>query len=104
MLPSPHNGSGVNVYGVPWIIGAKKGFPSFNKFGMQTIVQVARRLQVIRSTIPTILGTTTFQTNQLLTFNINNTLNADCWNSYSNSYNNPVNYLRAGHAVNGSHQ
>jgi hypothetical protein len=84
------NGGDVNVYGVPWIIGAKKGFPSFNKFGMQTIVQVARRLQVIRSTIPTILGTTTFQTNQLLTFNINNTLNADCWNSYSNSYNNPV--------------
>jgi len=84
------NGSDVNVYGVPWIIGAKKGFPSFNKFGMQTVVQVARLLQVKRSTIPTIMGTTTFRTNQLLTFNINNTLNADCWNSYSNSYNDPV--------------
>ena len=89
-VPITTNGGDVNVYGVPWIIGAKKGFPSFNKFGMQTIVQITRRLQVIRSTIPTILGTTTFRTNQLLTFNINNTLNADCWNSYSNSYNNPV--------------
>jgi hypothetical protein len=81
----------INAYGVPWIIGAKKGFPNFNKFGMQTVVQAVRRLQITRSTIPTTLGTTTFQTNQLLTFAINNTLNADCWNSYSNSYNNPVN-------------
>ncbi|MGA2870278.1 MAG: hypothetical protein ABSF34_14110, partial [Verrucomicrobiota bacterium] len=90
-VPITTNGSGVNVYGVPWIIGAKKGFPSFNKFGMQTIIQVSRRLQLTRSTIPTVLGTTTFKTNQLLTFTINNTLNADCWNSYSNSYNDPVN-------------
>jgi hypothetical protein len=84
----------INAYGVPWIIGAKKGFPSFNKFGMQTIVQVARRLQVRRSTIPTVLpgpDRTTFQTNQMLTFSINNTLNSDCWNSYSNSYSNPIN-------------
>ena len=22
----------VNVYGVPWIVGAKKGFPNFNEF------------------------------------------------------------------------
>jgi hypothetical protein len=80
-------GSYVNVYGVPWIIGAKKGFPNFNKFGMQTTIQASRRLQVTRSTIPTVLGTTKFQTNQLLAFTINNTLNADCWNSYSNSYN-----------------
>jgi hypothetical protein len=77
----------INAYGVPWIIGAKKGFPNFNKFGMQTVIQAARRLQVTRSTIPTTLGTTTFKTNQLITFTINNTLNADCWNSYSNSYN-----------------
>ena len=89
-VPITANSGDVNVYGVPWIIGAKKGFPNFNKFGMQTIVQVARRLQVRRSTIPTVLGTTTFQTNQLLTFSINNRLNADCWNCYSNSYNNPV--------------
>ncbi len=92
-VPITTNSGDVNVYGVPWIIGAKKGFPSFNKFGMHTIVQVARRLQVRRSTIPTVLpgpDGTTFQTNQLLTFSINNTLNADCWNSYSNSYNDPV--------------
>ena len=30
-----YNLYGINVYGVPWIIGAKKGFPNFNKFAMQ---------------------------------------------------------------------
>jgi len=42
----------VNVYGVPWIIGAKKGFPNFNKLGMQNIIHVTRKLQIKRSTIP----------------------------------------------------
>jgi hypothetical protein len=81
----------VNAYGVPWIIGAKKGFPSFNKFGMQSVVQVTRKLQVRRSTIPTVLGTTTFLTNQLIAFSVSNYLNAECWNSYSNVYENPIN-------------
>ena len=38
-----------NVYGVPWIIGAKKGFPNFNKFAMQDVVQITRKLQIARS-------------------------------------------------------
>ena len=38
----------VNVYGVPWIIGAKKGFPNFNEFSMQDVVKVTRKLQVTR--------------------------------------------------------
>lgn len=79
-----------NVYGVPWIIGAKKGFPAFNKFGMQTIVQVSRKLQVQRSSFPTMIGSTSFLTNQLLSFSISNIINAECWNSYSNTYPNPV--------------
>jgi hypothetical protein len=33
------------VYGVPVIIGAKKAFPNFNEFAMQTLVQVTRKLQ-----------------------------------------------------------
>jgi hypothetical protein len=84
------NGVGINVYGVPWIIGAKKGFPAFNKFGMQTISQATRKLQIYRSTIPTVLNTTTFTTNQLIAFNIQNLLNVDCWNSYTNAYTNEV--------------
>ena len=76
----------VNVYGVPWIIGAKKGFPNFNKLGMQNIIHVTRKLQIKRSTIPTVVNTTTFLTNQLLAFSISNSIGVECWNSYSNTY------------------
>ena len=88
--PLTTNFVGVNVYGVPWIIGAKKGFPAFNKFGMQTISQATRKLQIYRSTIPTDVHTTRFATNQLIAFNIKNLLNVDCWNSYTNAYTNQV--------------
>ena len=84
------NGYYVNVYGVPWIIGAKKGFPNFNKFGMQNIVQIERELQVARKTIPTKSVTTDLLfTNQLYIFNISNSIGIDCWNSYSNAYTSP---------------
>ncbi len=88
------NRVGVNVYGVPWIIGAKKGFPAFNKFGMQTIAKATRKLQIFRSSIPTDVLTTKFATNQLIAFNIRNLLNVDCWNSYTNAYTNQV-YIQA---------
>ena len=35
-----------NIYGVPWVIGAKKGFPNFNEFAMRSEMQVTRKLQV----------------------------------------------------------
>jgi len=75
---------------VPWIIGAKKGFPNFNKFGMQNIVQITRKLQIRRSTIPTMFISDFLYTNQMYVFNISNSIGIDCWNSYSNSYPNPV--------------
>lgn len=75
--------TGVNVYGVPWIIGAKKGFPNFNKFGMQNVVQIWRRLQVRRNA-PLSAGFSVNDfviTNQLYEFTISNTIGIDCWNS-----------------------
>ena len=36
------------VYGVPWILGAKKGLPNFNQFYMVNAAQVVRKLQVVR--------------------------------------------------------
>src|ERR1039458_5229813 len=59
-----------NVYGVPWIIGAKKGFPNFNKFTMQDVVQITRKLQIRRSTIPTKSISDIVDTNQLYIFSI----------------------------------
>jgi hypothetical protein len=87
----------VNVYGVPWIIGAKRGLPNFNEFSMEEVVQVTRNLQLARTTngvaslpgaggIPARLTAT----NQMYIFSISNSIGIECWNSYSNSYPNPV--------------
>jgi hypothetical protein len=79
----------VNVYGVPWIIGAKKGFPNFNEFVLENIVGVTRRLQFMRDTnaeaasFPKIFIT---RTNQMYLFSINSSYGLDFWNSYSSNF------------------
>ena len=81
--------NGVNVYGVPWIIGAKKGFPNFNEFSMESIVGVTRRLQFTRPIINPSSGTpgfANFHTNQMYTMCISNLLGVECWNSYTTNY------------------
>ena len=81
---------GVNVYGVPWIIGAKKGFPNFNEFSMESIVQTTRKLSVTRTVTNMPPQAPQYQTNQMYIFSINNSLGIECLNSYSNNYPNPV--------------
>ena len=73
-----------NVYGVPWIIGAKKGFPNFNEFSMQDVVKVTRKLQVSRLTTNSLPNAT----NQMYVFSITNSLGVEFWNSYTNGYTN----------------
>ncbi|MGH7952312.1 MAG: hypothetical protein ACREFE_10385 [Limisphaerales bacterium] len=79
---------GRNVYGVPWIIGAKKGFPNFNEFSMNTVVQMTRKLEIGRQSTNTPPVFT--RTNQMYVFRINNSLGVECWNSYTNPYLNQV--------------
>ena len=78
----------VNVFGVPWIIGAKKGFPSFNQLSMANMVQIARKLQITRD------STTTFPanyiTNQMVAMSINNNVGLSFWNSYNYPYPRPL--------------
>ena len=72
-----------NVYGVPWIIGAKKGLPNFNGFYMRPTVQVTRKLRVTRSNglKPGALGT-----NEMFVMSITNQIGFSFWNSYKNDY------------------
>jgi hypothetical protein len=73
-----------NVYGVPWIIGAKKGFPNFNEFSMQDVVKVTRKLQVTRLTTNSLPNAT----NQMYVVSITNSMGVEFWNSYTNGYTN----------------
>ena len=78
----------VNVYGVPWIIGAKKGFPNFNEISMEGVVQITRKLQVTRSdTTPTAIF---LSTNAQYIFSISNAIGVEFWNSYTNAFTNAV--------------
>ena len=74
----------VNVYGVPWIIGAKKGLPNFNQFYMLTSAQVSRKIEITRNTLNP--KTATYHTNQMYVMGISNNVGVSFWNSYSNSY------------------
>ena len=73
-----------NVFGVPWIIGAKKYQPNFNEFSMLSALQVTRKLQVTKPNMTASLGQ--FKTNQMYEFSLTNLLGCALWNSYTSAY------------------
>jgi len=77
----------LNIYGVPWIIGAKKGFPNFNEFSMENSIQVTRKLQLTRTINPPPKAPSNYQTNQMYSMAITNFYGLECWNSYFNRSN-----------------
>lgn len=77
--------SSINMYGVPWVIGAKKGFPNFNQFSMENSLTVQRILQFTNS-----IPQPPWQTNQVYNLAISNTFGLEAWNSYTNFYGRPL--------------
>ncbi len=71
------------VYNVPLVIGAKKGFPNFNEFAMQTLVQVSRKLQFTRKNGP---NTPISLTNQMFMVAVSNVFAVEAWNSYAATF------------------
>ncbi len=83
-----------NVYGVPWVIGARKGLPNFNEFAFQSVFQITRKLQITRDRLGA--DPSTFQTNQMYLLSISNVLGAEVWNSSTRSdYTRPVEVIVA---------
>ena len=68
------------VYGVPVLIGAKKGFPNFNEYVFQSIAQVHRELNIDKrqGQIAT--------TNHVFYLGISNYMALEAWNSYMDTY------------------
>jgi hypothetical protein len=71
--------------GIPVVIGARKGFPNFNEFSMQTAIRFHRKLEFRRDSSGRVN-----ETNQMLMVGITNTHGLEAWNSYSNAYPRPV--------------
>jgi hypothetical protein len=83
----------VMVYGIPMVVGAKKGLPNFNKFALQNAVTVTRKLNFHRNGTG---RTATFNTNQNFLLNITNSFGVQAWNSYSNNYTRSVQMIVVG--------
>lgn len=84
LLNQPFNDL-INMYGVPWVIGAKKGFPNFNEFSMNNPLSVTRTIEFTNS-----VPQPPWQTNQLINFSITNAFGVEVWNSYTNGYYRPL--------------
>ncbi len=87
---------GVNLYGVPWILGAKKGLPNFNQALWQTVIQPTRRLYVTRPSRVAKIGQTElpftgangggFRTEYQYLVNVTNLVGLEAWNSYLTNF------------------
>jgi hypothetical protein len=82
-----------NIYGVPWIIGAKKGFPNFNELSVETVAQITRKLKITKPSLTA--ARTLWTTNQMYVIGISNAFGVEAWNSYSNAYSRSVQIIAA---------
>jgi len=67
----------VNAFGVPWVIGVRKGLPNFNEFLLESSVQVTRRMQAFKDSGNNVL----FQ--QAYEIGVSNLMALEAWNSYT---------------------
>jgi hypothetical protein len=70
------------IWGVPLIIGARKGYPNFNEFRQQSHVYVERKLQLHRPTTNAVPD----RTNQMFMLSVSNAWGVETWNSYTSSF------------------
>ena len=75
----------VLIYGVPPVVGVRKGLPNFNEFNSEPILTMTRKLQVRKE-----VGKGITKTNQLFTMSLTMPSAVEFWNSYAASYGRPV--------------
>lgn len=72
------------VWGVPLVVGAKKGFPNFNEFAMQSYIYVSRLLEFRRKNNDP--NGPVAETNQMYVVSMTNAFGLEAWNSYFTNY------------------
>ncbi len=78
----------VNVYGVPWVVGAKTGLPNFNEISMHSLFEVTRKMQITRPSLGA--PASQWRTNIMYVAGVSNAIGVEAWNSYHNDFTNPV--------------
>jgi hypothetical protein len=81
MIPPDGN---IMVYGVPPVVGARKGLPNFNEFQIEPIVSLTRKLQLRKE------GRAITETNQFFTMTVLMPQAVEFWNSYATNFPEPV--------------
>ncbi len=81
LFPTPV-GRDDQVYGIPLIIGARKGYPNFNEFALMTSAEAVRRLEIFRE----VDGAEPKATNQTFIMRITNQVWFEARNSYQSNY------------------
>lgn len=71
-----------NTYGVPFVIGAKKGLPNFNEYVQKTLVQAVSKVEVRRTQV----DQPPSMTNEMFFLSITNFVGLELWNSYSSNH------------------
>ena len=80
------------VAGTPVILGARKGYPNFNEFGVQSIFSLTRRLEFAKTAAtnagPMAPGAAArpVETNQSLIIGLTNIYGFEAWNSYAAAF------------------
>ncbi len=83
------------VFGVPLVVGARKGLPNFNEFAMESVFQLTRKLELRKSSLG---GAEKInQTNQLFVLTVTMPWGVEFWNSYASNYTRPVNIYVTNH-------
>ena len=96
LSPGIHSGtSAINVFGVPMIVGAKKGFPNFNEFYMESAFQLTRKLMATRQSTnvpapPPSPSSSFFSYYEMFNLDLTNQFGVECWNSYQSNYARPI--------------
>jgi hypothetical protein len=75
----------VIIYGVPWVVGAKKGFPNFNQFAFQTTYALTRKLLFQRVAGSGDLATD-YRMKQEFVMDVTNQVGMNAWNSYASQW------------------
>ncbi|HEU5124490.1 MAG TPA: hypothetical protein VFW05_10545 [Verrucomicrobiae bacterium] len=74
----------LNIYGVPWIIGVRKGLPNLNEVTAQSVFDMIRRIQVSKASVNADPSTYTYQQEYLM--DIYSALGVEAWNSYHTNF------------------
>jgi hypothetical protein len=81
---SSRTNGNMNIYGIPWVIGAKRGLPNFNQISLENFTALTRKLQIVKPFAGA--DRTTWHTNVQYILSVSNALMAEAWNSYIHNY------------------